>query len=317
MAQAQLLEVNTFGEVDVNTVDKTSLASSSQNSLAGTGIELAEDSASLLYRNPSVSEDKQYELYFSAQRSWMSQQIQLVEGEYLVLVSLEFSRPLKEIQKRALPRDLNEAPWVDYRLATYLTRENIVDDFHPEKFQEKLFDQDDDTRSLQSLKELEKRLFSQKQRAGDLAVSQSVKDSSVPGSPTSITKNTASFTSPVQQVIPPDLESLVENKIFFECSSNDYLKLRPFNRIKKRDKYKFEVSEPIFPDAVQRETWPITCEAQTEVASAKLSEIMTDLKLEAQFLAEEFVSVARRFKEEKKQETINASNNSKKKITAK
>ncbi len=300
LAQAQLLDLNdtTLTELEENNEGNSLLSTSEQNSVNGsltaggnnTNNDLGEDSSSLLYHNPSISsEDKQYELYFSNERSWLSQNIQLIEGEYLVLVDLQFQQSLKEIRQRSLPRDISETPWLDYRLCKLLQHEKIVEQMNPEKFIGKLYEQDDDARSLQSLKEFEKRLFSDKQRDG-VNIAES--------SPSAIPAVT-------EDILPADLEALMENKIWLECSSNDMLKLRPYDSKRKKDKSKFEVSEPVFPvSSVQKETWPLTCESQLEIASIKLTEMMTEMRFEAQVLAEEFISIARKYKEEKKMEAM-------------
>lgn len=205
-------------------------------------------------------------------------------------MDLQFQQSLKAIRQRSLPRDISETPWLDYRLCKLLQHEKIVEQLNTEKFIGKLYDQDDDVRSLQSLKEFEKRLFSDKQRDG-VNIAES--------SPSAIPAVT-------EDILPADLEALMENKIWLECSSNDMLKLRPYDSKRKKDKSKFEVSEPVFPvSSVQKETWPLTCESQLEIASIKLTEMMTEMRFEAQVLAEEFISIARKYKEEKKIEAMN------------
>jgi hypothetical protein len=230
----------------------------------------------------SIRDGHQYELEFTGQTNWMSQNIKLIKGDYLVFVAMEYGLSYTEIQRRSLPRDLGEAPWIDPLLANYLLhgggrgsdQQVIPLEFNPMKFflKDKLSEHDDDNRSLTSLKDLEKRLFEQK------AVVQTVD--------TSVSDN--------------HIKQLLEHRINMEASTTDRLELTPVNEKNKGCLQMFDYSLPLFSDFIRKETWPITCESQSEVSSTMLYNSLTALREEAETLAEEFIGIVKKLKEIKK-----------------
>jgi hypothetical protein len=325
MAQAQLLEVVNFDlqkfqppeqqqqqqSQEQNLAADSSLVQNSvddlESKVSGATLNAASQFAtqskqsepsSLLSHNPNLDDQKQYELIFTAQRSWYSQSIDLIPGEYMIYVSVEFALSYQEIRRKSLPRDLTEAPWVNPKLASYLLHENKPEDFSAKHYlnlqqqnaiNKSMSNDNESVHSLTSLKELEKKLFSQKNVSASLA-ELLVKEEE-------------------------EKQSLLQHRVWLETSTLHKLQLKPINSSSSSSSYpppspttsifiekKFDVSEPLFPAFVERDQWLFSTESQMDVSSMKLYSSLTTLREESELLAEEFINIARRYKEERKQE---------------
>ena len=296
MAQAKLLDVNAADQFQQlippsmhqadNDLESKVSGSQATNTSSFANLSKQSEPSSILSFNPNIEENKQYELIFTAERNWFSQSIELIPGEYMIFVSIEYNKlSYKEIRKRSLPRDLSEAPWVDPKLAQILLHEDKPDQFSQTANYLKNI-KDDDSRSLTSLKELEKKLF--QQRSNDLVQDQLRREEE-------------------------ERNALLQHKVWLEASTLQKLQLKPipanipFNSSNFHfSEHRFAIADPIFPDYIEKDCWPFAVESQAEVSSMKLYSALTNLRDEAEYLAEDFITIVRKYKEERKQEMTKA-----------
>jgi hypothetical protein len=258
-----------------------------------------------------LSHVNKYEIVLTGERSWVSQCVDLFPGEYQIIVSFDYGMRLQEIRKRALPRDVSQAPWIHPKQVNLLLNDSRRNEgvFHAKKFvasnsnqsfaiEDKnkgknmtedsdeeaavKLPQDDDNRSQSSLQELEKKLFSGK--AG----------------PTK---------AELLKEIEEENKLLLEHRICLETTTIELLDLKPYySHVPDIDqsadlmakKLRYDIAEPLLPTKIRVETWPFVTESQLEVCSRLLYNTMAALREESEYVAEEFIGFANKYKEERK-----------------
>jgi hypothetical protein len=235
------------------------------------------------------------DLVFTAQRSWSSQSLQILPGDYYLLANVELNLSFLESMRLSLPRDVADAPWIDSSIvaAVQQSQELSFSDAIPEELS---------LVSETSVQKLEKQLFSPGSKSNrspikhlneDVEIRKHQFDHSVWVEVSGIDEITLSLVRPSIDLISEQSQSDHHNHSMLETAKPGLYKHATLP-------HSVSIPNPIFPDVVQHEKWPFLAESQEDVCSRELVKIMSTIRDEAEQLGEEFISLATKFREEKK-----------------
>lgn len=205
---------------------------------------------------------------FGQPRSWLSHSIYFVPGTYYVFADVEYDVPYIQARKASLPRDLDEAPWLEPGIA--VLRNARIKPFITTSFDDDSTVDDRSEQTLNSLAKLEKQIFKQQK-----------------------------FHSAYQAMLQDELDLQLDHHIWMQCSSLENIELTPV--LATNVLSELEVPEPLLPSEINEDTWPFVVESQSEVSSRELMDAMTIARAEAENLADEFIDLAKKYKEVRKE----------------
>mmetsp|Transcript_37581 Transcript_37581/g.83395 ORF Transcript_37581/g.83395 Transcript_37581/m.83395 type:complete len:221 (+) Transcript_37581:704-1366(+) len=205
-----------------------------------------------------------YDVYITAERSWVSQSLLLFPGDWYVFADVSFAVPYETAFNLTLPKDMGEAPWLDGK--------------NPANAEKK-----------DSMKSFTRRSSTAAGPGPAISPDKKKPESSNLVIPASVSLGP-------EGVGETDADLSLLPRVWLHCSSLESFQVKP---ISKSD-LPVSVNTSLAAMVVPPEVWPFAAESQQDASSRYLLNMLTRAKSDAQLVGLRFLHIANDFKDDRK-----------------
>lgn len=229
---------------------------------------------------PKEESDRvKYDVTYSAERCWMSRNLNLFPGDYFVLADVSFAVPYEDAFNMTVPAHLSEAPWLDSKHPA-----NAVNAPPPES-QIKSFNRRSSSAIVTT---------SSGHSKSKLVIPAGMGMGGDDGPATASSNRVGDLNG------QPDLSKMPQ--VWLHASSLEAFEVKA---IGKKD-LPFGYNPTVEDIPVEHEKWPFSSETQADASSRGLQNMLTKCKTDSQLVGLQFMNLANQYKEERKKALMRA-----------